>query len=137
MKKIILLAVLAPLFSNAAAPALTTYIFEPYFETNYACNYLEGANAQIVMTTATPEEAVAQARTMLNRTVAVTCNQDRYMCVHHNGDLEPRVVEYKSSEKNYEILGGRVMNPATYEQVAQLNEVGYHGHLRPLPKCKY
>lgn len=137
MKKIILLAVLAPLFSNAAAPALTTYIFEPYFETNYACNYLEGANAQIVMTTATPEEAVAQARTMLNRTVTVTCNQDRYMCVHHNGDLEPRVVEYKSSEKTYEILGGRVMNPSTYEQVAQLNEVGYHGHLRPLSKCKY
>lgn len=137
MKKFVLLAVLAPLFSYAAAPVLTTYVFEPYFETNYACNYLEGANAQIAMTAATPEEAVAKARAMLNQTITVTCNQDRYMCVHHNGDLEPRVVEYLSSEKNYEILGGRVVNPATYEQVAQLNEMGYHGHLRPLPKCKF
>ena len=137
MKKFILFVVFAPLFSNAANQALTTYIFEPYFETNYACNYLEGANAQIAIVTATPEEAVAQARAMLNQTITVTCNQDRYMCVHHNGDLEPRVVEYLSSEKTYEILGGRVMNPATYQQVAQLNEVGYHGHLRPFPRCKY
>ena len=137
MKKFILLVVFAPLFSNAANQTLTTYIFEPYFETNYACNYLEGANAEIAITAPTPEEAVTQARSLLNQTITVSCNQDRYLCAHRNGDLEPRVVEYRSSEKNYEILGGRVINPATYQQVAQLNQMGYHGHLRPLPRCKY
>lgn len=135
MKNILLLAVFAPLLASAATQ--TTYVFEPYFETNYACNYLEGTNSQFTITTATPEEAVAQARAMLNQTVTVTCNQDRYMCAHHNGDVEPVVVEYISTEKNYEILGGRIINKATYQEVAQLNEMGYHSHLRPLPRCKY
>ncbi len=130
--KTIFLLILAPVFSMAA-----TFTFEPYFETNYACNYIESIDGILPLKATTIEQAVVEANSMLNQKVSVTCNQDLYRCFHGAGDVEPRVAVERSSIQTFVVLGGRVIESATYKEMVQLNEMGYHGHLRPMPRCKY
>ena len=132
MIKFVILTVLFSSFAQAAE-----FKFEPYFDAQYSCNYFEGQNTQHTVTAESLESAVRIAQTTLGRMLDVTCNQDIYQCVHKNGDVEPRVVEYRSTEKTLEILGGRITEAGSYKELAQIGELSYHRNLRRLPKCKY
>jgi hypothetical protein len=115
----------------------TEFKFEPYFDAQYACNYFEGQNSKLTITAENLEQAIALAESTLGQNLNVTCNQDIYMCVHKNGDVEPRVVEYRSTEKSLAVMGGSLTLAGSYTQLAQIGELSYHRNLRRLPRCKY
>lgn len=132
MIKIVMFSIVLSSVAQAAE-----FKFEPYFDAQYSCNYFEGENTQHKITAANLEGAIKIAQATLGYTLDLVCNQDIYQCVHKNGDVEPRVVEYRSSEKTLEILGGRITEMGSYTELAQIGELSYHRNLRRLPKCKY
>ena len=114
-----------------------TFLFEPYVDAHYSCNYLEGANSLIQVDAESAEHAVKLVSSMIGQELQITCNQDIYQCVHKHGDVEPRVVERSSVEKNLVVIGGRMLNAETHVELLPVGSEYYHRNLRPPLKCKY
>lgn len=114
-----------------------TYLFEPYVDAQYACNWLEGLNQRMPVEAQSPEEALSLVQTHVGQSLLVGCNRDVYQCVHHDGDVEPRPISFSHEERSLLVIGGRILNAEGTQELVQIGQAYYHRHLRPLPKCKW
>lgn len=130
--KLIIIALLMTATAHAE-----TFLFEPYVDAQYSCNYVEGANALIEVDAESAVHASQLVKSMLFQPLDITCNQDQYQCVHGDGDVEPRVVARQSVEKNLQVIGGRILDAANRTVLAEVGAEFYHRNLRRMPKCRY
>jgi hypothetical protein len=114
-----------------------TFLFEPYIDAQYSCNYVEGANALMEVDAESAVHAAKLVSSTIGQLMNITCNQDQYQCVHGNGDVEPRVVARQSVDKDLVVIGGRILDAGNRTELAQVGAEFYHRNLRRLPKCRY
>ncbi len=114
-----------------------TYLFEPYVDAQYGCNYLEGLNWRIHVEANSPEEALELVKPQVGQHLIVGCNRDIYQCVHKDGDVEPRPISFSTEDRSLLVIGGRIMNSIGSQELLQIGPIIYHRNLRPLPKCKW
>lgn len=133
MKKILVIAVTLLSTSSFAE----NYLFEPYVDAQYGCNWLEGLNQRILVQAETPNEALELVKPSVGHSLVVGCNRDTYECVHKDGDLEPRPIAFSHDERSLIVIGGRILNAEGTQELLQIGHIFYHRNLRPLPKCKW
>lgn len=133
------ISVILMLFVSAqfASAQNTTLAFEPYVDAQYACLWIEGANTRIPFEASVTEveEAVQLASQSVGQLLKITCNQDRYECVHKDGDVRPGLVYRHSESRELRIIGGRIVDAVTGKEAAQVGAHYYHQNLRRLPRC--
>lgn len=114
-----------------------TLAFEPYVDAQYACLWIEGGNARIPFDSAVTEveEAVQLASQSVGQLLKVTCNQDRYECVHKDGDVRPGLVYRHSENRELRVIGGRIIDLTSGKEAARVGAHYYHQNLRRLPRC--
>ncbi|MCC2678767.1 MAG: hypothetical protein K0R29_1343 [Pseudobdellovibrio sp.] len=121
----------------ALTSAAETYLFEPYVDAQYSCNWIEGLNYRIPVEAQSAEEALALVKPQVGQSLVVGCNRDIYQCVHKDGDVEPRPISFSHEERSLMLIGGRILNSEGTQELLQIGQVHYHRNLRPLPKCKW
>lgn len=132
MKKLLVIAI--TLISVSAFAE--TYLFEPYVDAQYGCNWLEGLNQRVPVQADSPEAALELVKPQVGHRLLVGCNRDVYQCVHKDGDVEPRPISFSHEERSLQVIGGRILSREGRE-LLQIDQVFYHRNLRPLPKCKW
>ena len=131
MKLVFLFSVLVSFSASAE-----TFLYEPYVDAAYGCNYIEGLNYRIPVEAGSAHEAAALVSTQVGQKLTVGCNRDVYQCVHSGGDVEPRPISKETVERSLLVIGGRILSTEGRELV-QIGSNYYHRNLRPLPKCKW
>lgn len=132
--KNILKLVLTVGFLSASIAQAATYIFEPYVDAQYACNWIEGTNATMTVEADTLAAAVALIKPNIGQSLVVGCNRDEYRCVHHQ-DVEPKPILRRTEDRSLPLIGGRLLDAVTKNEIFQFPGVGYHRNLKRLPKC--
>jgi hypothetical protein len=133
-----LMKLIAGLLLISAFANAETFIFEPYVDAHYSCNFFDGANSVMQVDAESPEHAAQLVKNLIGQNLTLTCNQDVYECVHTGaGDLEPRVVEQRSTDKEFVVIGGRILDSTNTKELLQVGDARYHRGLRPLPRCPY
>jgi len=133
MKNFLIIAVSLVSLASVAE----TYLFEPYVDAQYSCNWVEGLNWRIPVEAQSAEEALTLVKPQVGQQLTVGCNRDIYQCVHKDGDVEPRPISFSHEERSLVVIGGRILNAEGSQELLQVGQVYYHRNLRPLPKCKW
>jgi hypothetical protein len=122
---------------SAVSVSAKQFIFEPYVDAKYACNWIEGLNSQLLVEANSVDEAVALVSPSVGQTLVVGCNRDVYQCVHKDGDVEPRPISRLTEEKSLLVISGRLVDAETKQEVAQIGSATYHRNLKRIPKCNW
>lgn len=129
------LMVVITLFSLASFAE--TFLFEPYVDAQYGCNYIEGLNWRIPVQANTAQEAVELVEPQIGQRLTIGCNRDIYQCVHKNGDVEPRPVEFHTEDRDLLVIGGRILKSQDNQELVQIGAAIYHRNLKTMLKCRW
>lgn len=137
MKKVFALLLMTASAQFASAQEVATLAFEPYVDAQYACLWIEGANTRIPFDASVKDvaQAVQLATQSVGELLKVTCNQDRYECVHKDGDVRPGLIYRHSESRELRVIGGRIIDLNNGKETAQVGAHFYHQNLRRLPRC--
>lgn len=133
MKNVLVLALIIGTLSPSVTKA-ATFIFEPYVDAQYSCNWIEGTNATTSIEADSLAAAVTLVKLNVGKTVVVGCNRDEYRCVHHQ-DVEPKPIFRNTEDRSLILIGGRIISATASKEVFNLPGAGYHRNLKRLPKC--